>query len=123
MGVRQTCAVTDTSVLIADRDELLALHRMLLHAKFTPDDLDEFRGSPFIAAIERRLAEALSAQHDGSVVGRLDDAPHVIAAVRARIQRTGSWWSSASGEDRRRFVRDLITPYEASEELLASLVE
>jgi len=114
--------VTDVPLVIDSKDELLALHRMLLHAKFLPNDLDEFRGSPLIAAIERRLAQSLSTLNERWTLGLVDDAPHVVEAVEARIRRADDWWASATFEDRRQFVTDLVAPFDISERLLMALV-
>lgn len=52
------------AVCVEGYHEVLALHRMLMECKF--DDLGSiYAGSPFIAAIQHRLADALEAADPG----------------------------------------------------------
>lgn len=119
----QTRIVDVQAVLLEGHDEILALHRMLMDSK--SDDLDsEYAGSPFVAAIQHRLADALEAADPGdswTVWRAADQHPHRVDAVRAHLSQQGEWWL-ASDEDRRSaYVRDLLAPLRPSRELLAEL--
>ena len=74
--------------------EVLALHRFLFEYKM--DDLTSvYAGSPFIAAIQNRLADALEAADPGT--GWTDWRPaeeHTdrVGAVRRHLSTPGRWW-------------------------------
>ncbi|MBE1485362.1 hypothetical protein [Plantactinospora soyae] len=103
--------------------EILALHRALFEAKF--DDLDSTHaGSPFIAAIQHRLADALEAVDPGGGwrTWRAAEA-HTdrVEAVRRQLAGAGGWWRNMDEQDRRRYIQDLLAPLRVSDELLAEL--
>ena len=55
----------DTKPVVTDGSEVLALHRMLMETKF--GNLNSvYAGSPIIAAVQNRLADALEAADPGT---------------------------------------------------------
>jgi hypothetical protein len=103
--------------------EILALHRVLFERKFD-DPGSPYEGSPFLAAIQDRLADALEAADPG--IGWRDwrDAdghPERIELVRRRLAEAGEWWRRATEENRAKHVRVLLAPLRPSDRLLAEL--
>ncbi|MCM0676219.1 hypothetical protein NCC78_16195 [Micromonospora phytophila] len=111
------------AVRVEGYHEVLALHRMLMECK--SEDLGTvYAGSPFIAAIQHRLADALEAADPGRGWHdwRSADAhPHTVEAVRAHLTEACSWWQEANEDQRLAYVRDLLAPLRPSQELLAEL--
>ncbi|MEU7611926.1 hypothetical protein [Micromonospora sp. NPDC049204] len=103
--------------------EVLALHRMLMECK--SEDLGSvYAGSPFIAAIQHRLVDALEAADPGQgwrTWRNADAHPHRVEAIRAHLTQAGEWWQDANDEQRAAYVRDLLAPLRLSQELLAEL--
>ncbi|MGC5017091.1 hypothetical protein [Micromonospora sp. DT47] len=111
------------AVRVEGYHEVLALHRMLMECK--SDDLGSvYAGSPFIAAIQHRLADALEAadpSREWRNWRRADAHPHRVKAVRDHVAEAGKWWQDASEEQRAAYVGDLLAPLQPSQELLAEL--
>jgi len=103
--------------------EVLALHRMLFECKF--DDLDStYAGSPFIAAIQHRLADSLEAADPGQgwrEWRKAEAHSHRVEAVRVHLAGSGKWWQDSGPEERAKYVRDLLAPLRLTEGLLAEL--
>jgi hypothetical protein len=103
--------------------EILALHKMLMEYKF--DDLENsYAGSPFIAAIQNRLADALEAADPGQGWRKWREAeghPHRVEAVRRHLAKAGKWWQECDHEERIAHVRNVLAPLRPSDELLAEL--
>src|SRR5215510_3689183 len=97
----------EVQVRIEGHYEVLALHRMLMECKF--DSLDnEYTGSPFIAAIQHRLADALEAADPGTgwrQWRRAEVHAHRVEAVRRHLAGAGKWWHDADHEQRAAYVR------------------
>jgi hypothetical protein len=109
-------------VVIEDYYEALALHKMLIHAKFESDVDDEYVGSPYIAGVQRRLADALQAATPGPGWGRWRDASeheHRLPGVRAQVVRT---LPSVPADKRRQFVLDVFAPLLPSSDLVNELL-
>jgi len=89
------------------------------------DDLTSlYAGSPFIAAIQNRLADALEAASSGT--GWTDwraAERHVdrVEAVRRHLSTADQWWEDMSFEQRGDYVRDVLAPLRLSDELLVEL--
>jgi hypothetical protein len=111
------------AVAVEGHSEVLALHRFLFECKM--DDLTSvYAGSPFIAAIQNRLADALEAADPGS--GWTDwraAEQHTdrVEAVRRHLSTAGRWWRDMSREQREGYVSDILAPLRLSDELLAEL--
>jgi hypothetical protein len=102
---------------------VLALHRMIMEYKF--DDLGSvYAGSPFIAAIQHRLADALEDADAGHGWRGWRDAaahPHRVEAVRLHLSEESEWWDGASEEQEATHVRNLLAPLRPAPELLFDL--
>ncbi|WFE49878.1 hypothetical protein [Micromonospora sp. WMMD1155] len=111
------------AVRVEGYHEVLALHRMLMECN--SEDLGSvYAGSPFIAAIQHRLVDALEAADPGQgwrTWRNADAHPHRVEAVRAHLAQAGEWWQDASDEQRAAYVRDLLAPLRLSQELLCEL--
>lgn len=113
----------DALLCIDDVYELLALHRMLFDRKFDGAE-DEFFGSPFIAAIQRRLVQALmTAEPHRGWQTWCDAAQHgrVLTKVRSYLQRRSHVLARMSPTQRRAYVQDLLSPLIASPDLVDEL--
>jgi hypothetical protein len=106
-------------------DEVRAVHKMLFNRKFDgPEDV--FFGSPFIASVQHKLADALTAAepaHARDWEEWRDAArhPEKVEKVRRHLARLGDWWTDASPAERNAYVRDLLAPLLVGEELLGEL--
>jgi hypothetical protein len=82
------------AVAVEGYHEVLALHRFLFECK--KDDLASvYAGSPFIAAIQNRLVDALEAADPGTGWTHWRAAEqHIdrIEAVRHHLSTVGQWW-------------------------------
>ncbi len=116
----------DTGLVVSAEHELRALSKALVIGKFEGDGADVVWGSPLLSAVQDRLLAALSAREDGwDAWARADDKPWVVTWVETRVQEVSKanvWWSEAQDTERRKFVRDLFSPFRPSEELLTRLV-
>jgi hypothetical protein len=105
--------------------EVLALHRMLFASKF--DDLNSvYAGSPFIAAIQNRLADALEAADPGTGWRDWRDADrhdHRLDAVRRSLSHAGQRWQEMSVEQRTAHIRVLLAPLRPSDHLVNELIQ
>ncbi|MCY1144139.1 hypothetical protein OWR29_39610 [Actinoplanes sp. Pm04-4] len=113
------------TVQIESYHEVLALHRYLFESK-GGDLSSEYAGSPFIAAIQNRLADALEAADPGSGWTTWRDAEghqQRIDAVRQHLLSTAGHWNGMSREQQRAYVQDLLAPLRTSEDLVAELVD
>jgi hypothetical protein len=121
--VGQAVDVDVQTVRVEGPYEILALHRMILESKF--DDLSSvYAGSPYIADIQHRLADAPEDADPGHGWRDWRDAaahPHRVEAVRAHLAEEGQWWQDASDEQRTVHVRTLLAPLRPSPELLVAL--
>ena len=104
-------------------DEVRAAHKMLFDRKFDgPEDV--YFGSPFIASVQHKLADALEAAEPskGWAAWR-DAAGHLekVEKVRRHVAGQGGWWSAASVPKREAYVRDVFAPLRVGEELLGEL--
>ena len=73
-------------------DQARSLHRMLMDRKFSR--LDEFSGSPHIAAIQNRLADMIAAAEPGKHWDHWRQAEHHpdrVQQIRRYLQRTAAW--------------------------------
>jgi acyl-CoA reductase-like NAD-dependent aldehyde dehydrogenase len=105
--------------------EVLALHRYLFECK--GEDLSsEYAGSPFIAAIQNRLADALEAADPGSgwtTWRAAEGHQQRIDAVRQHLLSAAGQWNGMSREQRQAYVQDLLAPLRTPDDLLAELVD
>jgi hypothetical protein len=113
------------TVRVEGYHEVLALHRYLFECK--GEDLSsEYAGSPFIAAIQNRLADALEAADPGAgwtTWRAADGHQQRIDAVRQHLVTTFGRSCGMTREQRRAYVQDLLAPLRIREDLLAELVD
>lgn len=113
------------AVRIEGYHEVLALHRFLFECK--GDELASvYAGSPFIAAVQNRLADALEAADPGT--GRTEwrgvqQHTQRVDDVRRHLLSAGSWWNDMTREQRTDYVRDLLAPLRVPDDILADLTE
>jgi hypothetical protein len=125
LRVRHTFRMDIGSVRVEGHYEVLALHRYLFDAK-GEDISSEYAGSPFIAAIQNRLADALEAADPGSGWTKWRAAgghQRRVDTVRHHLMSSVSHWNDMGREQRRAYVKDLLAPLRIPEDLLAELVE
>lgn len=105
--------------------EVLALHRVLFERK-GEDLTDVYAGSPYLAAIQNRLADALEAADPGSGWTRWRAAEaheQRVDAVRDHLLSAGGRWDEMSRELRRGYVQSLLAPLRVSDDLLTELAD
>jgi hypothetical protein len=119
---------------VNDPLELNALLRVLLEGKFSLDVSPEVAGSPIVAHLCERVLEAfLSVQAAGRLPGNAEETQarirtrpgeHLLAVVRRRLaeSRQRVDWSEGSLDERKGLVRNLLSPYPATEDLVAELI-
>ncbi|WP_203841260.1 hypothetical protein [Winogradskya humida] len=111
------------TVVVEGYYEVLALHRYLFECK--GEDLSsEYAGSPFVAAIQNRLADALEAADPGPGWTKWRAAErhqHRVDAVRQHLSDAGHW-NAMSREQREAYVEDLLAPLRIASDLLDDLV-
>jgi hypothetical protein len=111
-------------VWIEGYDEILALHKMLMDRKFDGPE-DEYFGSPYIAAVQDRLADALEAVDPGSgwhSWRKAEAHTRRVEKVRRYLSTAGDWWRNMPEQERAAHVRVLLAPLRPSIELLDELV-
>lgn len=109
---------------IDDLNELKTLHRALMRLKFE-GQADEFFGSPYIAAVQHRVADALELAEPKRGWSEWRNASahqHEVEIVRHHLAGLTNWWPSAAKSERAQYVRDLLARLLPSPDLLAELV-
>jgi hypothetical protein len=107
-------------------NEVRAVHKMLFNRKFDGPE-DEYFGSPFIASVQHKLADALAAAEPGQGEAWAtwrDAAGHLgkVEKIRQHLAHLGDWWADAPAAKREAYVRDLFAPLLVDEELLGELI-
>lgn len=118
--------------LIDNYDELMALHRALMEAKFSesPNDL-AIQGSSLLSKIANNVVESLTAmdiEKDGeSSIAKWQKWREVIPErreykiVQAKLKSESSWieWDHSKQME---YVQSLFSPLQASEEIICNLL-
>lgn len=119
---------------VVDADELNALFRALLEAKFRPEIPDtDLPGSCLVVAMIERVFEAqrnvAQASGNSTMLANLDtwqkaeQNPLYVAAARERLKECPTnVWLRWSREERLFFVRQILSPLRAEQPLLEELV-
>lgn len=119
-------------VEIFDFNEVQALHRALMEAKFAENPVDTaVCGSPFVAAVANRVVDTLieMERHSGGDerARHWEEWRQVTPSRRewkvalSRVEPGGPW-SSWSVEEKRRFAELLLSPLRATDQLLDQFV-
>ncbi|MCZ8219063.1 MAG: hypothetical protein O9337_06570 [Acidovorax sp.] len=120
--------MTSKPFMVADLNELLALHRVFREAKFCtePDDI-EVSNSPIVARLFRQLLDAVVAaevERDGESAREkweqwlaLDESRDEWIAGVDRAKRENAW-AGFSEEERRAYVTLLMSPFVLGENVM-----
>jgi hypothetical protein len=113
-------------------DELLALHRALMEAKFSESPNDPaIQGSSLLSSISNCTVEALIAAEISKEGERarvkwqkwrhftLERREYKIVQAKLRSETA---WKSWSSPEQVKYVQDLISPLQASEEIIDTLL-
>lgn len=113
-------------------DELMALHRALMEAKFSESPNDPaIQGSSLLSSMADRVVEALitmEVSKEGELSRAkwqqwrlLTPARREYKIVQAKLRSESAWknWSSSAQV---KYVKDLISPLQASEEIIETLL-
>jgi hypothetical protein len=117
---------------IDDYDQLMALHRVMMEAKFTTDPNDsDIQGSPLVAAIAHQIVETL-AEMDSGKTGEAArskwQAWRTISPERREYQiiqtklSSAPGWRTLSASEQTQYVKDLVSPLLISDELIRQLI-
>jgi hypothetical protein len=119
---------------VVDSNELNALFRALLEAKFRPAIPDtDLPGSPYVVALIERVLEAqkkvAAASGNQAMLSNLEtwqkaeENPLYVAAAKERIKECPqNVWLRWSKEERLRFVQQILSPLRAEQPLLEELL-
>src|SRR5579884_3987113 len=117
-------------LVIDDLNELRALVKALSRLKFDAprDEMREIVGSPLVASVLNKAYDALiageRAEYRDGVAGRLvdkrliDKRGRIYRSVRQYIEESGPHWSIWTRPEREAFVRILLSPYTADDDLI-----
>lgn len=117
---------------ISDYYELMALHRVVLEAKFSENPNNPaIQGSPFVATIANQVIEALmsvdiSKEGESSRVKwqawrTISPERREYQIVKAKI-RAEALWKTWSFDEQVNYVRILVSPFQISDELINDLL-
>lgn len=120
---------------VTDRNELLALSRLVAEAKFQPNPEDAaLWGSPYVHELAKRISEGIldSYRAEGKL-GLADrytlwmkSLPENVALpiVRSNLRRDASrkFWTAMSRDEKVAYVRGCIAPFVATDDFIAGLI-
>lgn len=116
-------------LLVEERFELLALHRVLMEAKFHPDpDSRDIAASPWVSKLAHRVLDALIESESQEAAERWKAwrrSPESgrFWSVATRQARGQQDWESRSALEKLELAKILLAPFEASEAQLYSFVD
>lgn len=102
-------------------DELYALGRAIMEAKFSGNADDELvPASSLVASVAKRLAAALTSRRPdwGTWFHLTPDRPEWRSALLHTISQR-RWWKSANATDRRSYIEALLAPFVTSDASIA----
>lgn len=118
---------------IKDKNELLALHKVLMAAKFHPEpNLPECQGNPLVASIADRVCETLieierSAGNKKAVAEwerwRTADMERLESKLLLKRISASNWWSSADENSRRTFINAFMAPLKLNDKDIQYIIE
>lgn len=120
--------MTSKVLEVVGNNELLALHRGLMEARFceVPNDPD-VSGSPILSEIHRKLVEVIvagetvrSTEQWRQWLQLSDDRREWNVALDRAIHSTR--WKGLDGDEKRKLALDLLSPFDVSEAGLMSFV-
>jgi hypothetical protein len=117
---------------ISNYDELMALHRVVMEAKFSIDPNDSaIQGSPLVALIADQVVEALMSVE----IGKEGEASRVkwqkwreISPERREYQiiqakiKAEALWKTWSFDEQVNYIKFLVSPFQISDELINELI-
>ncbi len=117
---------------ISNYDELMALHRVVMEAKFSIDPNDSaIQGSPLVATISDQVVEALmnieiSKEGEASRVKwqkwrEISPERREYQIIQAKIRAEASW-KAWSFDEQTGYIKILVSPLTISEELINELI-
>jgi hypothetical protein len=113
----------DSLFTVTDENELLALHKALLEAKFNESADDPvIQGSPYVAHMANRVADKLQELNPSYTEWRVaENHKRYISVVKSSINQCAIWpdWNI---NQRTEYVSILLSPLTASSELVDELV-
>jgi hypothetical protein len=118
---------------IKDKNELLALHKVLMAAKFHPEsNLPECQGNPLVASIANRVCETLidierAAGNIKSVAEweqwRTADMERLESKLLLKRISESNWWPSADESSRRTFINAFMAPLKLNDKDIQHVIE
>jgi hypothetical protein len=112
--------------------ELMALHRVIMEAKFSidPNDL-EIQRSPMVANIANQVVEALidmevskegeSSRSKWQEWRKFSPDRREYKIVQAKI-KSEALWKTWSFDEQKTYIKDLVSPLQISDELVSQLI-
>jgi hypothetical protein len=120
------------SLSIDNYDELMALHRVIMEAKFSlePNDV-VIQGSPLVSAVANQVIEALiemEVEKEGESARLKWQKWRQISYERREYQliqsklRSDTSWKTWNVDEKAKYVKDLASPLQISDELISELL-
>ncbi|BAZ04017.1 hypothetical protein [Calothrix sp. NIES-3974] len=117
---------------INNYDELIALHRVVMEAKFSTDPNDPvIQGSPLVSTVANQVVEALiemEVEKEGEASRlkwqewrQLSPERREYQIIQAKLKSDFSWkkWNP---DEQVKYVRDLASPLQVTDELISNLL-
>lgn len=117
---------------INNYDELIALHRVVMEAKFSAEPNDPLiQGSPLVSTVANQVVEALiemEVEKEGEASRlkwqewrQLSPERREYHIIQAKLKSDFSWkkWNP---DEQVKYVRDLASPLQVTDELISNLL-
>lgn len=117
---------------INDYYELMALHRVIMEAKFSTDPSDSaIQGSPYVATIANQAIEVLieievSKEGESSRLKwqewrKISPDRREYKIVQTKI-KSEALWKTWSFDEQTTYIKDLVSPLQISDEMVSELI-
>ncbi|NJN30586.1 MAG: hypothetical protein HC824_09260 [Synechococcales cyanobacterium RM1_1_8] len=118
--------------LIENYDELMALHRVVMEAKFSVEPNDPvIQGSPFVSTIANQVVEALiemEVEKEGETSRlkwqewrKLSPERREYQIIQAKLKSNTSW-KTWNFDQQVKYVKDLASPLQVADELISNFL-